>query len=66
MAPPDEAMARPVGRPAALQASVAPACVSVAVGVRVVMADPVTLDRLAGAVTVTVLTMLQRNVSESE
>ena len=56
---------RPAGRPDAVQVSVALAAVSVAVGVTVEMAVPVTFERLAGAVTVTTFTMLQRKISVS-
>ena len=59
MAPPDDAMTSPTGRPVAVQVSVATDEVSVAAGVRVVMAAPETLDFVPGLVTVTVLVMVQ-------
>ena len=59
MAPPDDAMTSPTGRPVAVQVSVATDEVSVAAGVRVVMAAPETLDCVPGLVTVTVLVMVQ-------
>ena len=59
IAPVVELMARPVGRPVAAQVRVAPDWVSVADGVRVVMAEPDTLDLAPGLVTETVLVMVQ-------
>ena len=44
MAPVELAMESPAGRPTAVQVSVAPDCVSDAVLVKVVMAEPVTFD----------------------
>ena len=64
MAPVAELMARPVGRPVAVQVRVAPDWVSVADGVRVVMAEPDTLDLAPGLVTDTVLVMVQAKLVE--
>ena len=64
IAPVVELMARPVGRPVAAQVRVAPDWVSVADGVRVVMAEPDTLDLAPGLVTETVLVMVQANAVE--
>ena len=66
MAPPDEAIDRPAGRPVAVQVSVAVGLVSVAAGVRVVMAAPETLDLVPGLVTATVLVMVQVKLTELE
>ena len=66
MAPPDEAIDRPAGRPVALQVSVAVDDESVAVGVNDVMAAPETLDLVPGLVTATVLVMVQVNETEFE
>ena len=66
MAPPDEAIDRPAGRPVAVQVSVAVGLVSVAAGVRVVMAAPETLDLVPGLVTATVLVTVQVKLTELE
>ena len=58
-APVDALMARPVGRPVALQVSVAPDWVSAPTGLRVVIAVPETFDLAVMAVTDTVLLMVQ-------
>ena len=54
---------RPVGRPEAVQVSVAVDEVSVAAGVKEA-ADPVALDLVPGLVTTTVLVMVQVNETE--
>jgi len=59
-------MDKPVGRPEAVHAIVAPLWVSVAALVNVVMADPVTLDWLDLAVTATVLKMVHEKVAEPD
>ena len=60
------AMVRPVGRPEAVQVSVWPVVVSVALFVTVVIAVPVTLDLLPGLVTDTVPVMVQVKDVEPE
>ena len=66
MAPPDDAIESPVGKPVALQASVTTDEVSLPLGVTVVMAEPETLDWAETAVTATVLVMVQENDAEPE
>ena len=65
-APPDDAIESPVGRPVALQVSVAADEVSLPLGVTVEMAEPETLDWAETAVTTTVLVMVQENDAELE
>ena len=65
-APPDDAIESPVGKPVALQVSVAADEVSLALGVTVEMAEPETLDWGVMAVTATVLVMVQENDAEPE
>ena len=66
IAPVEELIAKPVGRPVADQVSTAPGWVSLAEGVRVEIAEPVTLDRLPGLVTIRVSEIVQANVAEPE
>ena len=63
-APVEELIVSPAGRPVALQVSVAVELVSVALGVKVEMADPVTEDLALTAVTSTVLVMVQENEAD--
>ena len=65
-APVEELIVSPAGRPVALQVSVAVELVSVALGVKVEMADPVTEDLALTAVTATVLVMVQVKLAEFE
>ena len=57
-------MARPAGRPEAVQVNVAPDWVSDALLESDVMAVPVTFDLAPGLVTVTVLVIVQVKVAE--
>ena len=66
MAPVVELIVSPAGRPVADQVSVAVGLVSVADGVKVAIADPVTEDLVPGLVTATVLVMVQANDAEPE
>ena len=66
MAPVVELIVSPAGRPVADQVSVAVGLVSVALGVKVEMADPVTDDLVPGLVTPTVLVMVQEKLAEFE
>ena len=66
MAPVVELIVSPAGRPVADQVSVAVGLVSVALGVKVEMADPVTDDLVPGLVTATVLVMVQEKLAEFE
>ena len=63
-APVEALIDRPVGRPEEVQPSVATEDVSVAVGVKVVMAVPDTFDLAPGFVTTTVLVMFQVKLTE--
>ena len=65
-APVEALIDRPVGRPVAVQPSVATEDVSLTVGVKVVMAVPDTFDLAPGLVTTTVLVMFQVKLTAFE
>ena len=64
--PVEELIDRPEGRPEALQVRVAPDWESVAVLVKVEMAEPEALDFAPGLVTTTVLVVFQVKEAEPE